>query len=465
MLPVIAIVGRPNVGKSTLFNFFTKTRDAIVADLPGVTRDRQYGHGHYEGSDFIVIDTGGIGGDFEGLDHIMEEQASLAIDEADAVIFMVDGRGGLTSADEAIADNLRMLSKTVYLAVNKTDGIDPDIASSEFYGLGFDTLYPMAASHGRGLSKILSSILEHFAAKEAHGETAATDPGIQIAFIGKPNVGKSTLVNRILGEERVLVFDSPGTTRDSIFIPFKRNSDQYTLIDTAGVRRRSRVSEALEKFSVIKTLQAIEACQVAIMVVDARENISEQDQRLLGHIIRAGKAMVVAINKWDGMSHDDKDQVRKEISRRLGFVDFARLHFISAKHGSGVGDLFKSVNEAYRSATRVLTTSRLTEVLEQALFDHQPPLVRGRRIKLRYAHAGGANPPTIIIHGNQTDSLPESYRRYLNNFFRKTFQLIGTPIRLVFKTGDNPFKGRRNKLTPRQEFKKKRMMKFYKKKD
>ncbi len=462
MLPVIAIVGRPNVGKSTLFNVFTRSRDAIVADLPGVTRDRQYGQGHFEGNDFIVIDTGGIGGDFEGLDTVMEEQARFAIEEADAVIFMVDGRGGLTSADEDIADILRPLTKPIYLAVNKTDGIDPDIACSEFYGLGFDTLHPMAASHGRGLSQMLSTVVEGFIAQQIKPEE---DAGIQIAFIGKPNVGKSTLVNRILGEERVLVFDAPGTTRDSIFIPFVRQDCKYTLIDTAGVRRRSRVSQALEKFSVIKTLQAIEACQVAIMVVDARENISEQDQRLLGHIIRAGKALVVAINKWDGMDKDDRDDVKKEISRRLAFADFARLHFISAKHGTGVGDLFKSVNEAYRSATKELSTSQLTDVLEKAIFDHQPPLVRGRRIKLRYAHPGGANPPTIIVHGNQTNELPESYKRYLNNFYRKIFKLVGTPIRMVFKTGDNPFKDVRNKLTPRQEQKKKRQKKFYKKKD
>lgn len=463
MLPVIAIVGRPNVGKSTLFNYLTRTRDAIVADLPGVTRDRQYGHGHVEEQEYIVIDTGGMCGDIEGLDSIMEEQAKLAIDEADAVIFMVDGRGGLTSADETIANDLRSVKKPVFLAINKTDGVDSDIAMGDFYSLGFKNMLSIAASHGRGLTQLIQAVLDN--TEVLAKETAITTErqGIHFAIVGKPNVGKSTLTNRILGEERVLVFDAPGTTRDSVFIPFERQDKSYTLIDTAGVRRRSRVTKGVEKFSVIKTLQAIDACHVVLMVIDARENISEQDQKLLGHVIRSGKSLVIAINKWDGMDSEDKDSVKREISRRLEFVSFAKLHFISAKHGTGVGELFKSIQAAYRSAMIEITTSQANDILQAALEDHQPPSAKGRRIKLRYANVGGSNPPTIVIHGNLTNYLPDSYKRYLANYFSKSLKLVGTPMRMLFRTGDNPYKGHRSKDTPRQARNKKRMRKLFKK--
>lgn len=464
MIPSIAIVGRPNVGKSTLFNRLTRSRDAIVADFSGLTRDRQYGEGQIGERPFIVIDTGGIAEQDGVVDELMSQQSLLAMDEAEIVFFMVDGRAGLTAADEAIAKHLRMLDKTIHLVVNKTDGVDPDVACSDFYGLGFTELHTIAASHGRGVNHLITEVLAAFPEPEAIPESEELEKGIKLAIVGRPNVGKSTLVNRMLGEDRVVVFDMPGTTRDSIFIPLERRGQQYTLIDTAGVRRRGKVRETVEKFSVIKALQAIEQANVVVVVIDAREGVTEQDLHMIGFVIDAGKSMVLAINKWDGMDAEEKDKVKSELQRRLVFLDFVKWHFISALHGSGVGDIFASVNAAYKSATKPLSTPELSRILEEAVKVHQPPLVRGRRIKLRYAHAGGHNPPVIVIHGNQTKDLPSSYQRYLMNLFRKKLNLIGTPIRLQLRSSDNPYKDKKTTLSARQQQKKRRLMKHVKKK-
>jgi len=461
MLPVIALVGRPNVGKSTLFNRLTKTRDAIVADFPGLTRDRQYGEGRLGDRPYIVIDTGGIGEEEALVDNLMSEQSRLAIMEADHVFFLVDGRVGITGGDEAIANQLRQLGKAITIVVNKTDGVDQDIALADFYTLGFGEPFAIAASQGRGVKALIDSHLETLVETEI---TAPEERGIQIAIVGRPNVGKSTLVNRMLGEERVVVCDLPGTTRDSIFVPLERHGQRYTLVDTAGVRRRSKVDETVEKFSVIKTLQSIEQSHVAIMLFDGSEDITDQDLHLLSFIIDSGKALVMAVNKWDGLSTEQREQVKVSLGRRLQFADFAKLHFISAKHGTGVGDLYKSIQEAYKSATKELSTGKLNTILQHAITQHQPPLVRGRRIKLRYAHSGGHNPPIIVIHGNQTESLPHAYQRYLINTFREALKLVGTPIRLQMKSGENPYAGKRNKLTLSQQRKRKRLFAFQKKK-
>lgn len=460
MLPVIALVGRPNVGKSTLFNRLTKSRDALVVDMPGVTRDRQYGDGKLGDKPYIVIDTGGISGDEHGIDEKMLAQSRQAIVEADYVLFLVDGRAGLTAADDIIANELRQRGKPTYLIVNKTDGMDEQTAMADFYQLGIEQVFAIAAAHGRGVTTMIEQISEAFPTLDAASET---DQGTKVAIIGKPNVGKSTLVNRLLGEDRVVVYDQPGTTRDSIFLRLERFGKHYTLIDTAGVRRKGKVKETVEKFSVVKTLQAIKEANVVIFMIDARENISEHDLHLLGYVLDAGRALVIAVNKWDGLSSEQRDDVKTELSRRLNFLDYARIHFISALHGTGVGDLYEFVDEAYASAMMEMPTPYLTELLERAVFESQPPLVGGRRIKLRYAHAGGHNPPRIVVHGNQTAKLPGHYKRYLTNFFRKHLKLMGTPLKIEFKTGDNPYKDKRNKLTPRQERRKRRVKKVFKK--
>lgn len=430
MIPIIAIVGRPNVGKSTLFNCLTKSRAALVADQPGFTRDRKYGEGKIGEKPYIVIDTGGLEGDEKT--GVVTQQTMLAIKEADAVLFVVDGRSGLTSADEAIANKLRRLHKVVYLAVNKTDGMDINTAIAEFYSLGLSEPYPIAAAHGRGITTLLNNILNLIPAKP-EAKIPGLTSGVKIAFIGKPNVGKSTLINRVLGEERVIVQDQPGTTRDSIFVPFKRGDKAYVLIDTAGIRRGRKIS-ALEKFSIIKSLQAIEESHVVLLIIDARQNIAEQDLRLLGFILEAGKALVIVVNKWDGLGKYEREQVNKELNRRLVFLDFAEIHFISALHGIGVGGLFPAINRAYRSAIKKLNTPELTRILERLVKAHEPPMVKKHRIKLRYAHAGGQNPPVIVIHGKRVKALPAAYRRYLEKSFRKALNLVGTPIRLEFKT-------------------------------
>ena len=504
--PVVALVGRPNVGKSTLFNRLTRTRDALVADFPGLTRDRKYGHANISGYDFIVIDTGGIDGTEEGVEEKMAEQSLLAIEEADVVLFLVDARAGLTAADIGIANYLRQrTNKTTVVVANKTDGIDADSHCAEFYQLGLGEVEQIAAAQGRGVTQLIEQVLaplgeqlnadqvventEEFAdddashdewdhdfdvdneedaalldqALEEEIEERIEDKNIKIAIVGRPNVGKSTLTNRILGEERVVVYDMPGTTRDSIYIPMERDGQQYTIIDTAGVRKRGKVNLAVEKFSVIKTLQAIQDANVVLLTIDAREGISDQDLSLLGFILNAGRSLVIVVNKWDGLSQDIKDQVKSELDRRLDFIDFARVHFISALHGSGVGNLFDSVKEAYACATQKTSTSMLTRILRMATDEHQPPLVNGRRVKLKYAHPGGYNPPIIVIHGNQVEKLADSYKRYLSNYFRKSLKIIGSPIRIQFQEGNNPFAGKRNKLTPSQLRKRKRLMKFIKK--
>lgn len=467
MLPVIAIVGRPNVGKSTLFNRLTQSQAALVADQPGLTRDRQYGEGHFGDRDFIVIDTGGLGEIISGVETLMAEQSRLAMQEADGILFLVDARAGLTPDDAMVAKELRRINKKVWLVANKIDHQDPDVVLADFYRLGLDHPLPIAAVHGRGVTQLMEIVLEAFPLPEAlteeEEEAEIAAKGVKIAIVGRPNVGKSTLVNRMLGEERVIVFDLPGTTRDSIYIPLERRGQKYTLIDTAGLRRRGRVNEVVEKFSVIKTLQAISDTHVVIFVCDAREGIVEQDLHLLDFILESGKALVVAINKWDGMTLEEKEGVKEELSRRLHFADFAKHHFISALHGSGVGDLFASVDEAYLSATKKLSTPQLTKFLQQAIAQHQPPMIHNRRVKPRYAHAGGHNPPIVVIHGAQVESLPESYQRFLINFFREALEMVGTPIQLQFKNTENPFAGRHNKLTPRQVQRRQRLMRHVKK--
>ncbi|MBR9828719.1 MAG: ribosome biogenesis GTPase Der [Oceanospirillales bacterium] len=459
MLPVIALVGRPNVGKSTLFNRLTRSRDALVADLPGLTRDRKYGEGRVGDCDYIVIDTGGISGDEAGIDQRMAEQSLLAIDEADIVLFLVDGRAGLNPADEMIANHLRRHNKECWLVVNKTDGLDPDMAVADFYALGIGQPLAIAAAHGRGVSNLIDEVLAPFVPDEdelAAEKVRKHDDSIRIAIIGRPNVGKSTLVNRMLGEDRVVVYDEAGTTRDSIYIPYERDGQKYTLIDTAGVRRRKHITEAVEKFSIVKTLQAIKDANVVISVIDASEGVTEQDLSMMGFVIDAGRALVVALNKWDGMSSDQRADVKVQVERRLEFASFARFHFISALHGSGVGDLYGSVNEAFDCAMAKWSTNQLTRLLEDVVADHQPPAINNRRIKLRYAHQGGSNPPIIVVHGNQTAALPGSYKRYLENRFIRYLKVRGTPIRFEFKTSDNPFAGRKNTLTARQLAKKER---------
>ncbi|QGU32555.1 ribosome biogenesis GTPase Der [Thermochromatium tepidum] len=462
MLPVITLIGRPNVGKSTLFNRLTRTRDALVADLPGLTRDRQYGIGRIGPRPYVIVDTGGLGSVAEGIEALMERQVQRAIEEADHLLFLVDARDGCTPEDLDLAQRLRRVGKPLTLVVNKSDTTDPTLAVADFHRLGLGVPWAVSATQGLGVHALIDHVFEHLPEGTDADWVQSEDDRIKVAVVGRPNVGKSTLINRLLGEERQVTFDSPGTTRDSIFIPFERpgHAQRYTLIDTAGVRRRARVTDPIEKFSVIKTLQAIEAAHVIILVLDAQEGIGEQDATLAGHILESGRALVVAINKWDGLDVDSRNRVRDQFARKLAFLDFAKLHRVSALHGTGVGHLLDDVDLAYANATRDLATPELTRLLEAAVMEHQPPLVKGRRIKLRYAHQGGRNPPLIVIHGNQTDKVPESYKRYLINRFRKELDLLGTPLRLEFKSGSNPYQGRRNTLTARQIAKRQRLKRF-----
>ena len=433
----------------------TGTRDALVADLPGLTRDRQYGFARRTDVPCIVVDTGGLVEDADEIESLMIAQTDRAIEEADRLIVLVDGRAGVTPQDEFVARLAHRSGKPVILAVNKTEGFDPDVAVAEFHALGLGEPHPIAAAHDQGVISLLEAALAGLTPDPQDGPETT---GTKVAVIGRPNVGKSTLINRLLGENRMVAFDQPGTTRDAVLIPFERDGERYTLIDTAGVRRRSRGDDKVEKFSVIKTLQASETAHVVVVVMDAQDVVAEQDASLLGTVIEQGRALVIAINKWDNIPTEQRDLIRQQIELRIPFADFAPLHFISARHGSGVGELFSSVRKVFAAAIREMSTPELTRVLEAAIESHQPPLVRGRRIKLRYAHQGGRNPPIVVIHGNQTDHVPDAYRRYLVNVFRKAFDLIGTPVRVTFRGEENPFAGKRNPLTPRQVRKRKRLI-------
>lgn len=466
MLPVIALVGRPNVGKSTLFNRLTRTREAIVANFSGLTRDRQYGRVEHEGREFLVVDTGGILGGEEGLEAAAAKQSWLAIEEADLVLFMVDLREGAMAGETELLHRLRRMEKPFWVLGNKMDGVDTDLALSDFYAYGGSELVSISAAQGRGVRNLLEELSAHFPAAEDFGEVGeeqAENAGTRIAIIGRPNVGKSTLVNRLLGEERVVVYDEPGTTRDSIEIPYERNEKPYVLIDTAGVRRRKNVKLAVEKFSIVKTLQAIQDAHVTVVLVDAQEGLVDQDLHLIGAAIDAGRCLVIAVNKWDGLETYQREQAKRELDRRMRFAEYATIHYISALHGSGVGKLYDSIDTAFEASTKELSTNHLTTILEDAVSQNPPPMVNGRRIKLRYAHAGGSNPPIIVIHGNQTDQVPNSYRRFLEKTYRRVLKLHGTPVKIEFKTSENPFAGRKNKLTKRQISKKQRLMRHVKK--
>jgi GTPase len=445
MLPTIALVGRPNVGKSTLFNRLTRSRDALVADLPGLTRDRHYGHGRVGPRPYLVVDTGGLEpAAREGIFHHMARQTLQAVDEADAVLLLVDARAGVTAQDREIALQLRKLGRPLFLVVNKSEGLTQESAAADFHELGLGPPLPVSAAHGDGVHDLMDLVLEQLAPEpEEAGADRGPRAGPKIAVVGRPNVGKSTLVNAVIGEERVIAFDQPGTTRDSIYVQFERAGKPYTLIDTAGLRRRGKVEEAVEKFSVIKTLQSIADANVVILVLDAQQEISEQDAHIAGFILEAGRALVVAVNKWDGLSEDTRHQIKREFTRKLGFLAFARVHFVSALEGRGLGDVLKSVDSAYAAAMTKLPTPKLTRALIAATARQAPPRHGLFRPKLRYAHQGGMNPPVIVIHGNQLDSLPDSYRRYLERYFIDAFNLQGTPVRIQFKVGANPYAEKR----------------------
>jgi GTP-binding protein len=465
VLPLVALVGRPNVGKSTLFNVLTRSRDALVHDEPGVTRDRNYGICRLdEGRPFVVCDTGGLSGEEEGLAGATARQARAAVEEADLTLFVVDGREGPSAMDEAILAWLRRSGRPFLLVVNKVDGIDLGTALAEFASFGLEQALPVAAAHRRGIDELMSEVLERLP-EDGDAEVLSDDPDrIRVAFIGRPNVGKSTLVNRLLGEERMIASDVPGTTRDSIAVDLERDGRQYRLIDTAGLRRRSRVEEAVEKFSAFKTLQAIESCQVAVVLLDASEGVTEQDATVLGHVLEAGRALVLAVNKWDGRSTYEREQVQAMLERKLQFCEWAERVTISAKHGTGLRELFRAIHRAHASATREFGTAEVTRALEIAVQSFPPPSVRGHAPKLRFCHPGGSNPPTFVVHGSRLRTLPDSYRRYLENFFRKRFKLVGTPVRFVFKEGENPYEGRRNELTERQVRRKRRLLRHVKRK-
>jgi GTPase len=446
VLPVIALVGRPNVGKSTLFNVLTGTRDAIVADVPGVTRDRQYGFGRIGPVPYVVVDTGGLVENPTGVETQMRAQTERAVSEADRLVLIVDARDGLTPQDHLIARELRRSGKPITLAVNKAEGLDPEIGLVDFHALGIGDPHAIAASHRQGCADLMEEVLAGLAPEES---AAADNDVIRIAVIGRPNVGKSTLVNRLLGEERVIASEQPGTTRDRILVPFRRDERDFLLIDTAGVRRRARIDDDVERVSVAKTLQAIDEAHVVVMVLDAHDTVAEQDASVLGLALARGRALLIAVNKWDGIPPEQRQEIQRQLALRLDFVPFAPLNFISARHGTGVGELMQGVVRAYESAMREMRTPELTRVLEQALSAHQPPLVRGRRIKLRYAHQGGRNPPRIIVHGNQTASVPDAYTRYLSNVFRKAFDLYATPVFVEYRTDANPYAAHpRTRRTP-----------------
>ncbi|MBV7535561.1 ribosome biogenesis GTPase Der [Duganella sp. sic0402] len=442
MKPVIALVGRPNVGKSTLFNRLTRSRDALVADLPGLTRDRHYGEGRVGERPFLVIDTGGFEPVAkEGILHQMAKQTKQAVAEADVVIFIVDGRQGLTPHDKTITDFLRKSGRPVILVVNKAEGMRYNAVVADFYELGMGEPAVISSAHGDGVHDLVDLALDTAFEKrpEDPEELEPTNRGIKIALVGRPNVGKSTLINTLVGEERVIAFDMPGTTRDSIEIPFEREGKQYTLIDTAGIRRRGKVFEAIEKFSVVKTLQSISEANVVVLMLDAQQDISEQDAHIAGFVLETGRALVIAVNKWDGLESWQRDEIKIDIDRKLDFLGFAKMHFISALKAQGIGPLMKSLDQAYAAAFADLSTPKLTRALIEAVEKQEPRRKGSIRPKLRYAHQGGMNPPVIVIHGNALDAIADPYKRYLEKHFRETFNLVGTPLRIELRTGKNPF--------------------------
>ena len=461
MLPVVAIVGRPNVGKSTLFNCLTRSRRAVVASMPGVTRDRQYGVVQHPGHPFIVVDTGGLEIGARGFDYLVSRQSRRALEEADVAILLLDAREGLTAGDRELAELSRRECKRVLVVGNKMDGLEDDAPLLEFHALGLGDPIGISAAHSRGIGRLSDALASHFPEPEAPapGDLAA---GPHIAIVGRPNVGKSTLINHMAGEERVIAHERPGTTRDSVEIPIRLGSLSCTLVDTAGIRRRRSVSEAVEKFSVIKALAAIHSSDAVVLLLDATESVSEQDTRLLAHVIEAGRALAIGVNKCDRLDDAERRRVRGSLERRFAFADFAYLHFISAREGRGVAALLRSAMDAHRAAHTHFSTGELTRTLHEAVARHPPPMVRGRRIRLRYAHQGGTAPPRLIVHGNQTDSVPESYRRYLAGVFRRRFALRGTPLLVEFRTGDNPFEGRKNELSDRQRRRRKRLVRHAK---
>ncbi len=458
MLPAVALVGRTNVGKSTLFNQLTGSRDALVADFPGLTRDRRYGFGKRDGRSFLVVDTGGLGDDVSDTAALAALQTEIAVDEADAIVFVVDYKDGLTAADERVAEQLRTANKPVTVAVNKSEGMGPEIAEAEFHSLGLGAPVSIAALHGRRLAELMTRVLGPFDEADA-GEIDESLRGPHVAVVGRPNVGKSTLINRLLGSARLVTSPEPGTTRDSVLVPCERDDKNFVLVDTAGIRRRARVNETIEKFSVVQSLRAIENAGVVILLVDAREGITDQDLHLIGLILERGRAITIGVNKWDNLDSAHRRQVDAQIDRKLEFVAFARISHISALYGSGINDVIGAALDAYEAAGREFSTPRLNEILERAMVAHAPPIVAGRRTRLRYAHQGGRHPPIIVIHGNRAERLPGHYRRYLTNLFRRALKLEGAALRLEFRTGDNPYAGKRNTLTRRQIKRRQRVIK------
>ncbi|MBK5915798.1 ribosome biogenesis GTPase Der [Rhodocyclus purpureus] len=451
MKPTIVLVGRPNVGKSTLFNRLTKTRDALVADIPGLTRDRHYGHGRVGERPFLVVDTGGFEPQAkDGIMHEMARQTEQAIAEADVVVFVVDGRAGLAAQDKEIAVKLRRAGRPALVAVNKAEGLNRGVVSAEFHELGLGDPHPISATHGEGVRALVEDALDALGqAPAGEDESAAAvadaeDDGVlKVAIVGRPNVGKSTMINALLGEERVIAFDQPGTTRDAIDVDFERGGRKYRLTDTAGLRRRGKVFETIEKFSVIKTLQSIEEANAVVLVLDARAEVSDQDAHIAGFIVESGRALTVAVNKWDGLDPYVRERVKADLERKLKFLDFAKFHYVSALQGTGLEQVFRSVDAAYKAATATLPTPQLTRALIDAVSRQQPPRAGIFRPKMRYAHQGGRNPPLIVIHGNALEKVPESYRRYLEGYFRETFRLQGTPLRIQFNVSHNPFAERK----------------------
>ena len=463
MKPIVAILGRPNVGKSTFFNNLTSSRDALVVDRPGITRDRQYGVAHHNSNSFLIIDTGGIGEinhENKDIADLMTEQSMFAANESSVLVWIVDGRIGLTNVDEILAKNLRKLNKPIFLAINKLEGNLSSIELNDFYSLGLDSIWPISAKRGDGISKLLDALVGQLSCEP---KNKLEEENLIISILGKPNVGKSTLINKIIGKKRILTFDQPGTTRDSIKVPTKKNGKNYTFIDTAGIRRKSRVNDTVEKFSILKSFDAIESAKIVILVIDAIEGVTEQDSTLLGMIQDSGKSIIVAINKWDGLEKIEKDRIKSQLSRKFSFIDYVEYHYISALNGTGVNSLFKKIDAIVNSLDINFSTSRLTEILQKIISKHPPKIINGRRIKLRYMHLGDTSPIRFIIHGNQTKNVPDSYKRYLSKAITKELKLVGTPVLIEFKQSENPYKGKRNILTKRQINKRARLIKYSKK--